>query len=228
MANWTCTHSAQFGAQMPRRSPLPRPSAGERARGAVDVLAQLAVGQPHALVARRSARRGRGTRRRRGRSSRRSSPPAAGWCRFPASTTAPSISSSAAGTCGRSFSAGRSGDKRPAPRTIRRCPGSWRSTSTRRCSTCARSTRCSSARSATRRCARSGSPRCSSSRSSASITGRDVDFTTAQHAALRMVAERTGTDLERRRRGRDRRRDAHAPALPRRRRPRSTACARAG
>ena len=27
------------------------------------------------------------------------------------------------------------------------------------------------------------------------ITGRDIDFTTAQHGALRMVAERTGTEL---------------------------------
>ena len=48
------------------------------------------------------------------------------------------------------------------------------------------------------------------------ITGRDVDFTTAQHGALRMVAERTGTELSDAAGGRDRRRDADAAAAPRR------------
>ena len=69
---------------------LAQAEAGERARRPVDVLPELAVGQPHALVGHHRAPRGRGRPRPRGRSWPRSSPPAAGWSRFPASTTAPS------------------------------------------------------------------------------------------------------------------------------------------
>ena len=49
-------------------------------------------------------------------------------------------------------------------------------------------------------CAPSGSPRCSSSPGWTRITGGYVDFTTAQHAALEMLAARTGTDLSRKQR----------------------------
>ena len=51
VAYWVTTHSKRFGAQMPTRSPLLHAAREQRARGAVDLVPQLAVGRAVALVA---------------------------------------------------------------------------------------------------------------------------------------------------------------------------------
>ena len=43
VAYWVRVHSAQFGAQMPTRSPLPMPAAEQAEGEGVDLVLQLAV-----------------------------------------------------------------------------------------------------------------------------------------------------------------------------------------